>query len=61
MREKGKMSLQGLLSSTLSTVVKLRLLKKEWTQILREIVRDTLVDYTHLDTYMKKCISEIHI
>ncbi|XP_014253661.1 leucine-rich repeat-containing protein 49 isoform X2 [Cimex lectularius] len=58
-REKGRIHLQKIISSTLTTVLKLKQLNVEWSSILREIVRDTLVDYSHFDSYMKQCISQI--
>uniref|UniRef100_A0ABL0DRT9 Uncharacterized protein n=1 Tax=Rhodnius prolixus TaxID=13249 RepID=A0ABL0DRT9_RHOPR len=60
-REKGKIHLENIISMTLCTLMKLKSLNNEWSVILREIIRDTLVDYSHIDTYMKQCISQIHI
>ncbi|KAF6216655.1 hypothetical protein GE061_001001 [Apolygus lucorum] len=58
-REKGRIHLQSIISTTLSTIMKLKQLNGEWPVILREIVKDTLVDYSHLDTYMKQCLTQI--
>jgi leucine-rich repeat-containing protein 49 len=53
---KGKSHLSSLIEVACAAVEKLRLLEKEWPAILSELVQETLVDYFHLDSYMKKCM-----
>ncbi|XP_012285384.1 leucine-rich repeat-containing protein 49 [Orussus abietinus] len=56
-RHKGKVHLSSLIDVTIDAIEKLQILEKEWPSILHEIVRDTLVDYTDMNAYMKRCIS----
>ncbi|CAH0391269.1 unnamed protein product [Bemisia tabaci] len=58
-RHKGKQHLANLLDQTNAAVRKLSLLDQEWPTILRELIRDTLVDYSQLDSYMKKCMNDL--
>lgn len=58
-RHKGRVHLSHLLEVACSAVEKLRMLDAEWPAILTELVQDTLVDYSHLDSYMKKCMQEL--
>ncbi|BES90390.1 LRR [Nesidiocoris tenuis] len=60
-REKGRVHLQTIISISLSTIMKLKQLNNEWPAILREVVRDTLVDYSHIDSYMKQCLTQIKL
>lgn len=58
-RHKGRVQLGALLDMAVSAVVKLRQLESEWPGVLQELVRDTLVDYSHLHAYMKKCMANL--
>lgn len=58
-RQKGRLHLNFLLEQACAAVRKLKMLESEWSDILRQLVRDTLVDYSHLDDYMKRCMSEL--
>ncbi|KAG8338338.1 Leucine-rich repeat-containing protein 49, variant 2 [Homalodisca vitripennis] len=60
-RHKGKAYLGTLLDQTCSAVIKLRMLDEQWSTILRELVRDTLVDYSTLDAYMKQCMNNLKL
>lgn len=54
-RHKGKVHLSNMIDQTIDAVQKLQILEKEWPNILYEIIRDTLVDYTEMNLYMKRC------
>ncbi|KDR12222.1 hypothetical protein L798_13829, partial [Zootermopsis nevadensis] len=60
-RHKGRCHLNSLIEVACAAVEKLRLLEQEWPAILSELVQETLVDYSHLDSYMKKCIHGLRI
>ncbi|XP_054279143.1 uncharacterized protein LOC128997528 [Macrosteles quadrilineatus] len=60
-RHKGKNYLGTLLDQACSAIVKLRMLDQQWPTILRELVRDTLVDYSTLDAYMKQCMNNLKL
>ncbi|XP_069672642.1 leucine-rich repeat-containing protein 49 [Periplaneta americana] len=60
-RHKGRAHLSSLIDVACAAVEKLRLLEKEWPSILSELVQDTLVDYSHLDSYMKKCMHGLRV
>lgn len=60
-RHKGKTYLGNLLDQTCSAIVKLRELDDQWPSLLRERVRDTLVDYSTLDAYMKQCMNNLKL
>lgn len=44
-----------MIDQTIDAVQKLQMLETEWPNILRDIIRDTLIDYTEMDLYMKRC------
>lgn len=58
-RHKGRVHLSYMIELTCSAVDKLRVLESEWPSILNQLIRDTLVDYSQLDTYMKRCMQEL--
>ena len=58
-RQKGRVQLGALLEVAVGAVLKLRLLESEWPGVLQDLVRDTLVDYSHLHAYMKKCMASL--
>lgn len=59
MRQKAKSQISSLLEEMSHTVHKLRLLDQEGPSILQEIVCNTLLDYTHMDLYMKQKLQEL--
>ena len=54
-RHKGKVHLSNMIDQTIDAIQKLQILENEWPNILYEIIRDTLNDYTEMDLYMKRC------
>ncbi|RZF40601.1 hypothetical protein LSTR_LSTR007484 [Laodelphax striatellus] len=58
-RHKGRTHLEFLIEQACSAFLKLKILEEEWSDILMELIRDTLVDYSQLDDYMKHCMNEI--
>lgn len=58
-RHKGKNHLGYLIDLTCSAVEKLQVFQARWPTILSQIIRDALLDYSHMDSYMKKCIQEL--
>lgn len=60
-RHKGRSHLSSLVEVACAAVEKLKLLEHEWPAILAELVQETLVDYSHLDSYMKKCMQSLRM
>ena len=60
-RHRGRSHLSVVLEVACAAVEKLRTLEREWPTILLELVQDTLVDYSHLDSYMKKCMHGLRV
>ncbi|XP_067004764.2 leucine-rich repeat-containing protein 49 [Anabrus simplex] len=60
-RHKGRIHLAYLLEVACAAVEKLHLLDTEWPSILSELVTEVLVDYSHLDSYMKKCMQSLKL
>ncbi|EEB15486.1 conserved hypothetical protein [Pediculus humanus corporis] len=58
-RQKGKNHLSHVIELTCSAIEKLQLLDSRWSTILNQMIRDTLVDFSHMDSYMKKCINDL--
>ncbi|KAK9872354.1 hypothetical protein WA026_017812 [Henosepilachna vigintioctopunctata] len=58
-RQRAKSHISSLLEETSNTVHKLRLLDQQWPSILQEIVCNTLLDYSHMDMYMKQKLQEL--
>ncbi|XP_020708879.2 leucine-rich repeat-containing protein 49 isoform X2 [Athalia rosae] len=58
-RHKGKVHLSTMIDLTIDAVHKLQMLENEWPNILKEIVRDTLIDYSDMNSYMKQCMSKL--
>lgn len=54
-RHKGKVYFYRLIDQTVSAMEKLQMLENDWQNILYKIIRDTLVDYSGMDEYMKRC------
>ncbi|KAJ9577294.1 hypothetical protein L9F63_006133, partial [Diploptera punctata] len=60
-RHRGRAHLSLLLEVACAAVEKLQILEDEWPAILLELVQETLVDYSHLDSYMKKCMQGLRM
>lgn len=58
-RHKGRYHLSSLIEVACAAIEKLNLLEREWPAVLAELVQETLVDYSHLDSYMKKCMHSL--
>ncbi|XP_063242496.1 leucine-rich repeat-containing protein 49 [Bacillus rossius redtenbacheri] len=58
-RRRGRIYFGRLLEVVCAAVEKLRLLEDQWQSILLELITETLVDYSHLDSYMKKCMAAL--
>ncbi|XP_063982328.1 leucine-rich repeat-containing protein 49-like isoform X1 [Diachasmimorpha longicaudata] len=54
-RHKGKVHLSNLIDQTLDAIQKLQILEREWPNILNELIRTTLNDYSQMNLYMKRC------
>ncbi|KAG8227084.1 hypothetical protein J437_LFUL007421 [Ladona fulva] len=60
-RHRGQIHLVQMLEVACASVEKLKILEKEWPSILHELIRNTLVDYSQLDSYMKKQMSDLKL
>jgi hypothetical protein len=60
-RHKGKYHFSSLIEVACAAVEKLNILECEWPTILAELVQEALVDYSHLDSYMKKCMHSLRM
>ncbi|XP_045460389.1 leucine-rich repeat-containing protein 49 [Harmonia axyridis] len=58
-RQKAKIHISSLLEEMSHTVHKLRLLDHQGPSIIHEIVCNTLLDYSHMDLYMKQKLQEL--
>ncbi|XP_014205196.1 leucine-rich repeat-containing protein 49-like [Copidosoma floridanum] len=58
-RHKGKIFFSSAIEQTVQSIEKLKILDKEWPNILREIVYDTLGYYSNMNDYMKSCIKDL--
>ncbi|XP_024939948.1 leucine-rich repeat-containing protein 49 isoform X2 [Cephus cinctus] len=54
-RHKGKVHLSNLIDVTVDAIQKLQILEREWPSILFELLCDTLLDYSEMNSYMKRC------
>lgn len=59
LRQKAKLHMTLILDEMTNTINKLRLLDEQWPGILNESVRNTLLDYSHLNLYMKRKMQEL--
>lgn len=59
LRQKAKTHVTLLLDELTNTINKLRLLDEQWPSILNESVRNCLMDYSHLNLYMKRKMQEL--
>lgn len=58
-RHRGRLHLNYLIELTSSATGKLNTLHSDWGSILNELVRDILVDYSQMDTYMRRCMDKL--
>ncbi|XP_053595998.1 leucine-rich repeat-containing protein 49 [Microplitis demolitor] len=54
LRHKGKLHLSNYIDKTVDAIQKLQSLEEEWPNILNEIIKITLTDYSEMNLYMKK-------
>ncbi|XP_067648087.1 serine-rich adhesin for platelets [Eurosta solidaginis] len=59
MRERGRLHFATMLENTLNAVEKLEMLETLWPSMLLDIVRNALLDYSHLDEYLRSVMEEI--
>ncbi|XP_050426245.1 leucine-rich repeat-containing protein 49 [Adelges cooleyi] len=60
-RHKGIVHFNALINTTCLAMAKLLLLEQEWPHVLKELIQNTLVDYSQLEDYMKKKLNELRI
>ncbi|XP_055914367.1 ras guanine nucleotide exchange factor V [Eupeodes corollae] len=58
-RERGRMHFSLMIENTCNAVEKLNALEELWPSLLLDIVRNTLLDYSQLDVYLKNLMAEI--
>ncbi|CAH0562931.1 unnamed protein product [Brassicogethes aeneus] len=61
LRQKAKQHISFLLDDVNGAALKLKQLEPAWPDILHEFVRNTLLDYSQLEMYMKKKMHELVI
>ncbi|CAD7082790.1 unnamed protein product [Hermetia illucens] len=59
LRDRGTMQLTMMIENTCNAVEKLQMLETLWPSLLLDIVRNTLLDYSQLDVYVKNLMAEI--
>ncbi|XP_049314018.1 uncharacterized protein LOC105232816 [Bactrocera dorsalis] len=59
MRERGRLHFATMLENTVNAVEKVHMLETLWPSMLLDIVRNALLDYSHLDEYLHSVINEI--
>lgn len=59
LRDRGTMQLTVMIENTCNAVEKLQMLETLWPSLLLDIVRNTLLDYSQLDIYVKNLMAEI--
>lgn len=58
-RQKGKLFLGNAIEISCSAIEKLQVLEARWSIIFDQLIRDTLLDYSQMDCYMKNCIQQL--
>uniref|UniRef100_A0A1B0FMF6 Dynein axonemal assembly factor 1 homolog n=1 Tax=Glossina morsitans morsitans TaxID=37546 RepID=A0A1B0FMF6_GLOMM len=58
-RERGKIHITLMMENTCNAVEKLHKLETLWPSMLLEIVRNTLIDYSQLDVYVRNLMTEL--
>ncbi|XP_020714197.1 uncharacterized protein LOC101449512 [Ceratitis capitata] len=59
MRERGRLHFATMLENTVDAVEKVHMLETLWPSMLLDIVRNALLDYSHLDEYLHSVMDEI--
>uniref|UniRef100_A0A182NCF5 Dynein axonemal assembly factor 1 homolog n=1 Tax=Anopheles dirus TaxID=7168 RepID=A0A182NCF5_9DIPT len=60
MRAKGRAYFGRMLENTCNAVEKLQRLETMWPALLLEMIRNTLIDYSQIDVYVKGMLAELH-
>lgn len=58
-RNRARVQLNNLVDRFAEAARKQNQLRLIWNNLLEEMIRDTLVDYTQLHAYMRKCLAQI--
>ena len=58
-RRKGKMYFANMMENCINSVEKLQKLEYLWPNILLEMIRNTLIDYSQIDLYVRNLMSEV--
>ncbi|XP_011187169.1 uncharacterized protein LOC105215103 [Zeugodacus cucurbitae] len=58
-RERGRLHFATMLENTVNAVQKVHMLETLWPNMLLDIVRNALLDYSHLDEYLHSVMDEI--
>lgn len=58
-REKGKKHFTFMMENTCNAVEKLQRLDTMWPSVLHEMIRNTLIDYSQIDAYVKNLMQEV--
>ncbi|KAG5682404.1 hypothetical protein PVAND_011757 [Polypedilum vanderplanki] len=59
-RRKGKLYFGHMMENTVNAVEKLQKLEYLWPNILLEMIRNTLIDYSQIDLYVRNLMNEIN-
>lgn len=59
-RRKGKILFGHMMENTVNAVEKLQKLEFLWPTILLEMIRNTLIDYSQIDLYVRNLMSELN-
>lgn len=59
-RRKGKLMFGHMMENTVNAVEKLQKLEFLWPNILLEMIRNTLIDYSQIDLYVRAKLSELN-
>lgn len=58
-RRKGKVHFSNMMENTVNAVEKLKILEYLWPNILLEMIRNTLIDFSQIDLYVRNLMSEV--
>lgn len=58
-RRKGKIYFSSMMENTVNAVEKLQKLEYLWPNVLLELIRNTLIDYSQIDLYVRNLMSEV--
>lgn len=58
-RDKGKQHFTFMMENTCNAVEKLQRLESLWSTVLLEMVRNTLIDYSQIDAYVKNLMQDL--